>query len=404
MIRRVALSFVLASLLASSAAHADLSDAERRSSARALFFEGVSLQDKGNFAEALRKFEGAEKLFNAPTHLLRIAECQAMLGKLLESAETYRALAREVLPSGSPEAFAQAQKQGAAELPGVEARIPTLKISVSPQPSQLQNLTVLVNGTTFPLELIGLARPVNPGSYKVSAYATGYAQTQPEEANLKERDQSSLNITLKAASGAAPAVVITDANGAPSAAATPAPTAAPTPPPYTTSTSSSSSSSPAPSTQGTSTGLLLGLHGGGFFPAGTGSKSGSFGAGINLSLRFARYFHFGIRGESTIGGGSSASREGAVVAAFTTSANKTSFYGELSLGSRALSTSTTTAAGTSTLESASAVAGLRIGIWIPAGDWRFLPVVGGDSGKFNNSTISTYFVGLGIYRAFDFGK
>jgi len=400
--RRTALFLVFATLLGARAANADLSDAERRSSARALFFEGVSLQDKGNFAEALRKFEGAEKLFNAPTHLLHIAECQAMLGKLLESAETYRSLAREVLPSGSPEAFAQAQKQGAAELPGVEARIPTLKINVSPSPAQLQNLTVLVNGSALPVELVGVARPVNPGAYKVSAYANGFTQAQPDEANLKERDQSTVNITLKPAAGGTPAVVIVDPNGtSPPITTTPATstTTTPAPPPYTTSTPSS-----PPQTQGTSAGILLGVHGGGFFPAGTGSQSGAFGAGINLSLRFARYFQLGIRGESTIGSGSP-SRQGALFAAFTTSATKTSFYGELSLGSRSLtSTVDLDTISPYSKDSSSGTLGLRIGIWIPAGDWRFLPAVGGDSGKFSDETISTYYVGLGLYRAFDFGK
>ena len=37
--------------------------------------------------EALRRFEAAQSLFDAPTHLLHIAECQALTGKLVEAQE-----------------------------------------------------------------------------------------------------------------------------------------------------------------------------------------------------------------------------------------------------------------------------------------------------------------------------
>ena len=411
--------FTVAALLVSSVAHADLSDAERRSSARTLFFEGVSLQDKGNFGEALRKFEGAEKLFNAPTHLLHIAECQAMLGKLLESAETYRTLAREVLPNGSPDAFSQAQKQGAAELPGVEARIPTLKIVVTPAPAQLRNLTVLVNGSALPPELVGVARPVNPGSYKVSAYANGYAQAQPEEATVKERDASTVNVTLRASTqgGAAPAVVIVDANGAstappPSASTTPATTTtpAPAPPPY-------KPTAVPPSAPGaTSTGLLLGIHGGGYFPAGLADGSGGPGIGIDGALRFARFLQLGLRLEGSNHGKETStvnltsvstsvtSGYGGLFAALTSSATKTAFYAELSVGSRTYSATSTALGNSVSASDSGAVFGTRLGIWIPAGNWRILPAVGGDTGKIGKDTVSTYYLGLSLRYSIDFGK
>ena len=69
-----------------------------------------------------------------------LAECEAALGKLVESAETYRTLTRTPLPPGAPNAFVQAQAQGAAELTQVEPRIDVYKRQVyggsTPPPSE----------------------------------------------------------------------------------------------------------------------------------------------------------------------------------------------------------------------------------------------------------------------------
>src|SRR5579862_8974161 len=84
---------------ASPQALAQVSDAER-AGARELFKEGDQLQRAGHFAEALDKFQRAQQVFAAPTNVLRIAECNAALGRLVESAESYRAVVRSPLPTG----------------------------------------------------------------------------------------------------------------------------------------------------------------------------------------------------------------------------------------------------------------------------------------------------------------
>ena len=104
-------------------ARAQVSDAER-AGARELFKEGDQLQRAGHFAEALDKFQRAQQVFAAPTNLLRIAECDAALGRLVESAEAYREVLRTPLPAGSPPAFQAAVDQAKAELSQVEPRVP----------------------------------------------------------------------------------------------------------------------------------------------------------------------------------------------------------------------------------------------------------------------------------------
>src|SRR3984957_12939295 len=107
---------VLAALAFSGVARAQPASDADRAAARELFVEGVKLQEAGSFADALDRFDRAQAVFSAPTHLLHIAECEAAVGKLVESAETYRTLTRTTLPPGAPNAFVQAQKPGTAKL------------------------------------------------------------------------------------------------------------------------------------------------------------------------------------------------------------------------------------------------------------------------------------------------
>src|SRR5580692_2306439 len=118
-----------------------VSEADRQA-ARELFGQGYKLQQAGNYAEALDKFSRAQAVFSAPTNLLHIAECQAQLGLLVESVETYRGLIAMPLPAGAPAAFSAAQTQAKAEMQQVEARIPKVHIEIAP--ASVQNVGVTI--------------------------------------------------------------------------------------------------------------------------------------------------------------------------------------------------------------------------------------------------------------------
>jgi hypothetical protein len=159
-----------------------MSESERKAAARAAYMEGLTLQEeKKDCAAALPRFETAQKLFDAPTHLLHIAQCQAQTGRLVESQETYETLSRLSLAATAPEPFKQAVEQAKKELPGVKARVPTLRVQVTPAPSSIPGLVVQLNGTTMPNELVGIARPINPGRYRVTCTAPGWKQVAPTD-------------------------------------------------------------------------------------------------------------------------------------------------------------------------------------------------------------------------------
>lgn len=175
---------------------AGMSESERKAAARAAYLEGASLQEKGNCADALPKFETAQKLYDAPTHLHHIAQCQAATGKLVEAQETYETLAHYALSPSAPDAFKQAQDGGKKELAALQPKIPTLRISITPQASTLKNLEVVVNGKKTPNELLGIARPVNPGTYKVVVTAAGF-KTASVDVTLKEGESKPADVTLQ---------------------------------------------------------------------------------------------------------------------------------------------------------------------------------------------------------------
>ena len=67
----VTFAAVAALLFSTTSARAQMSDTEKKAAARAAYQEGVKLQDDGKAGEALARFESAQKLFDAPTHVER---------------------------------------------------------------------------------------------------------------------------------------------------------------------------------------------------------------------------------------------------------------------------------------------------------------------------------------------
>jgi hypothetical protein len=383
-------------------ANAQMSEGERKAAARAAYTEGVDFQDKGKPAEALAKFEQAQKLFDAPTHLLHIGECLALTGKLVEASETYETLARKTLPAGSPDAFVQAQQRGQAELTELRQRIPTLRVTVKPDPSTLQNLQINLNDKQLPNEVIGIARPVNPGTYRLTARANGYATANIVTVDLPESQQKNVDLVLT--QGATPIVVgppPTGTGGTGNNTANP-------PPPY------DNSVKPKPPQTGPSTtGLLLGARGGVFVPNGDVQKNEPFqnyasaggGGGVDVIGRVAKLFLIGGTLElATLGGpnadaiaqGSSAQIKTStiyygILAGIMPNVDKVTFIADIGLGYRTLSQDRSltinfpTQRSIKTEESYGGVElSLNAGLSIPVGPIRIVPKAGFAFGSFSN--------------------
>ncbi|MEJ7728150.1 MAG: hypothetical protein WKG00_02950 [Polyangiaceae bacterium] len=117
---RAALAATLAVLMcaaprAASAQPTSDASPEERQAARALADKGLELYEAGRWAEALDRFQRAETVLHAPTHLLSMARAEARLGRLLAARKLYQRAAAEKLP-GAPKAFLQARGEAEAEL------------------------------------------------------------------------------------------------------------------------------------------------------------------------------------------------------------------------------------------------------------------------------------------------
>ena len=120
-------------VLTSHVARADAPDSpeERaRSEARSLASQGDDAFSRGRCDLAVPVWKQAEARFHAPTLLFRVARCQTILGKVVEAAATLEAIVAEKLGPSAPPPFLEAQREAAAELPSVKARIATLEIAI----------------------------------------------------------------------------------------------------------------------------------------------------------------------------------------------------------------------------------------------------------------------------------
>ena len=396
---RVTIALFAFVTLIGSTALAQMSEGEKKAAARAAYIEGVALQDKGNPAEALARFEAAQKLFDAPTHLLHIAECQALTGKLVEASETYETLARKPLGKDAPEAFIQAQEQGKAELQQLRPRIPSMRITVKPEPQSLQNLQIQINDKQMPPELVGIMRPVNPGAYRISATATGWATPTPVDVEVKEKEPKSVELVLQ--QGATGAVVVAGPTGPREDGA------ADIPPPYEQTDAKPKPTgrvSPSPS------GLLLGVRAAVFIPAGNVERgrgfdeyaSGGPGLGLDVIGRGARLFlvggtlelaSLGAPDASTLDRGiqakvSTTSVYAGVLAGIMPNVDRVTFVADAGVGVRFLAQDRELTAGGTTVTTEDSYSGLELainaGLSIPAGPIRIVPKAGLAFGQFSD--------------------
>jgi PEGA domain len=376
-------------LLGAPTAFAQVSDAER-AGARELFKQGDELQRGGHFAEALDKFQRAQQVFAAPTNLLRIAECDAALGRLVESAEAYREVVRTPLAPGAPPAFQAAVDQAKAELSQVEPRVPKLIVQV--QPAGVHEPQMQIDGQNVPGALIGAPMQLDAGSHKVVVLAPGYSNTE-QQVDLKERESKTVALTLNPITG----ITYSAGVGGPPVPPPPpeayaGPQAAPPPPPPP--------EVAPPEPRRSNFGFLFGLHlgaeaVGGTVPTATNTapvdasnvSSGGFAYGLDAGFRFARHFYVGLTlDHAALGSGNRTDLTGdekasssttllGVNLAFIGNPDRVSFYGELGVASRWFDVHETTIGGItrSHLYDASEFT-LGAGVWIPIGHVvRLLP-------------------------------
>jgi hypothetical protein len=126
---RISCAVLAVAAMAPSAARADDVEAAR-AEARQLASKGDEAFIIGRCDRAVPLWREADRRFHAPTILVRIARCQALLGKVVAAAATLEAVIEDPISLDGSEAFSVARKQAETDLPSVRARIARLSVTV----------------------------------------------------------------------------------------------------------------------------------------------------------------------------------------------------------------------------------------------------------------------------------
>jgi len=163
--RALPVAVALSVSLAGATARADEA---RRAEAKSLAGLGDAEFYAGRCDRAVPLWRKAEATFHATTILLRIARCQAQLGKVVDASATLGAVVEEPLRADAPTAFVQARDEARRELASVRARVATLRLLMRAGPADaivvvdVDGVTAAPGATSFPLD---------PGDHVVHVHA-----------------------------------------------------------------------------------------------------------------------------------------------------------------------------------------------------------------------------------------
>ena len=190
----VAATMPLAIVTASSPAYAQAAEASSQdiAQARQLGQQAQAAYDKGDFVESEKLWFAASKLYTqAPTLTLGLARTQAKLNKFVAAQESYNKIVREWGNNPNPPpAFKDAVEAAKNEVGAVSAKVASVTVSVEGP----TNPQVTIDGQPVPAAALGLKRPVDPGSHKVTATADGF---KPADTTFSVAEGGSAAATLK---------------------------------------------------------------------------------------------------------------------------------------------------------------------------------------------------------------
>lgn len=175
--------------------------------ARELFDEGIALETKGQWAQALDRFRKVAGVKNTPQVRFHVALCLENTGKLVDALVEFQRAQVEAEKDANAAMVASHAAKHVAEL---KERIPRVIVAV---PAGVSGAALDIDGVPVTSSLIGTAIPLDPGKHRITVTAPKHAAFE-QEVQLVERTKP---ITVEAVLPPAddPAPVVTVAPSAP---------------------------------------------------------------------------------------------------------------------------------------------------------------------------------------------
>lgn len=154
--------------------------------AKQWFSEGMALEEKGQFAEALARFKKAMAVKKTPQIVFHVGICELKTGALVEALVSFERAVEAAKADGN----AQVESAASAELTSLKPRVPTLEIAIAGQATPKR---VLLDGTEIASATLGTPMPVNPGAHEIVAEFDG--GTVKQKVSVAERGAGKVTLT-----------------------------------------------------------------------------------------------------------------------------------------------------------------------------------------------------------------
>lgn len=188
-------SAVLAALLTCPRLAAAEPSADDRNAARALVIDGRAKLSAHDNEGARKAFAAAHAIMGVPTTGLDLAKAQEALGLLVEARATALDVVRMPVLASEPEAFTNARPLAAELAAKLEARIPSIVVTVKGLPAGVE-ARVLVDGAVMPPSALALPRKINPGTHVIQISVPGF-DLERREVTLAEGESLPIDLVLK---------------------------------------------------------------------------------------------------------------------------------------------------------------------------------------------------------------
>lgn len=133
--------------------------------ARELFEEGLKLEDKGQWSEALERFRKVAAVKMTPQVRFHIALCLENTGKLVDALVEFQRAQSDA--AADPAASVVASNAG-KHVTDLKERIPRVIVKV---PSGIDGISVAIDGSPVSAGLVGTPIPLDPGAHKIVVQA-----------------------------------------------------------------------------------------------------------------------------------------------------------------------------------------------------------------------------------------